>query len=76
MLKKILIGFLVFVVVLGVVIATRPSQFHVERSATIAVAPETGPRLIRTPRKLLKGRTQASVPRCRGLETMKLAKAK
>jgi len=36
MIKKILIGLVVIVVVLLVVIATRPSEFRVERSATIA----------------------------------------
>lgn len=37
---KILIALAVLIVLLVVVIATRPSRFHVERSATIAAAPE------------------------------------
>jgi hypothetical protein len=40
MLKKILIGVLAVIVLLVVVIATRPAEFRIERSATIAASPE------------------------------------
>jgi uncharacterized protein YndB with AHSA1/START domain len=40
MLKKILIGIAVVVAILLVVIATRPSTFHIERIATVAAPPE------------------------------------
>ncbi len=40
MLKKAAIGVLALVVVLGVVVALRPSHFHVERSVHIAAPPE------------------------------------
>ena len=40
MLKKIAIGVLAVVVVFGLVVATRPSHFHVERSAKVAAPPE------------------------------------
>src|SRR5262245_20690711 len=39
MLKKILIALLALVVVFLVVVALRPSEFHVERTATMAAAP-------------------------------------
>jgi hypothetical protein len=39
MIKKILIGVAALIVILLVVIATRPATFHVERSATLAAAP-------------------------------------
>jgi uncharacterized protein YndB with AHSA1/START domain len=39
MLRKILIGFVVFILVLVIVIATRPSTFSVTRSASIAAPP-------------------------------------
>src|SRR5437773_3422580 len=39
MIKKILIGIAVLIVILIIVIATRPAQFHVERSATLAASP-------------------------------------
>jgi len=40
MLIKILIGIVVVVVLLAIVIATRPSAFHIERSITIAAPAE------------------------------------
>ena len=40
MLKKVAIGFVAVVVILLVVIATRPARFHIERSASIAAPPE------------------------------------
>lgn len=40
MLKKIAIGVLVLVLAFVAVVATRPSHFHVERSASIAAPPE------------------------------------
>ncbi|MDB5300470.1 MAG: hypothetical protein JWO87_2133 [Phycisphaerales bacterium] len=40
MVRKILLGFVVVIVLLVIVIATRPSEFHVERSITIAAPPE------------------------------------
>lgn len=39
MIKKILIGLAVVIVIFLVVVATRPSDFRVERSATLAAAP-------------------------------------
>ena len=42
MLRKILIGAAGVILVLVVVIATRPSEFHVERSIEIAAPPERG----------------------------------
>jgi hypothetical protein len=39
MIKKILIGVAALIVILLVVIATRPATFHVERSATLAASP-------------------------------------
>ena len=41
MLKKALIGIAVFLAALALVIATRPSAFHIERSIAIAAPPET-----------------------------------
>ncbi len=40
MLKKILIGIAVIIIVFVIVVATRPSEYHVTRSATIAAPPE------------------------------------
>ena len=40
MLRKILVGVAVVLVVLALVIATRPATFHVERSAVMAAPPE------------------------------------
>ncbi len=40
MLKKILLGLLVLVVILAAVIATRPADFRVTRSKTMAASPE------------------------------------
>ena len=40
MVRKILIGIAALVVVLVLVVATRPSTFHIERSITIAAPPE------------------------------------
>ena len=39
MIKKILIGIAAVIVILFIVIATRPAQFRVERSATLAASP-------------------------------------
>jgi len=41
MLKKILIGIGAVIVLLVIVIATRPATFHIERSQTMAVPPES-----------------------------------
>ena len=41
MLGKILIGLAIVVVVLAIVVATRPSTFHVERSILITASPES-----------------------------------
>jgi uncharacterized protein YndB with AHSA1/START domain len=41
MVRKVLIGVGVVVVLLGIVIATRPGDFRIERSAVIAAPPET-----------------------------------
>ncbi len=41
MLKKVLIGVAAAILLLLVVIATRPATFHIERSATMPVAPES-----------------------------------
>ena len=40
MLKKVLIGVAAVVVVLVIVVATRPSTFHVERSINVSAAPD------------------------------------
>src|SRR5688572_26686365 len=40
MLKKIALGLLAVIALLLVVVATRPSEFRVERSATMAATPE------------------------------------
>lgn len=40
MVRKILVGIAALVVVLALVVATRPSTFHVERSITIGATPE------------------------------------
>lgn len=40
MLKKILLGLLVLVLILGAVIATRPAEYTVTRSKTMAASPE------------------------------------
>ena len=40
MLKKVLIGVAAVVVVFVIVVATRPSTFHVERSVNVSAAPE------------------------------------
>jgi uncharacterized protein YndB with AHSA1/START domain len=41
MLGKLLLGLVVVVVVLAIVVATRPSTFHVERSIVITASPES-----------------------------------
>ena len=41
MLRKILIGVAAAIVVLVIVVSTRPSTFHIERSTTMAAPPET-----------------------------------
>lgn len=41
MLKKILIGLAVIIIVFVIVVATRPADFRIVRSATIAAPPET-----------------------------------
>jgi Polyketide cyclase / dehydrase and lipid transport len=41
MLGKLLLGLVIVVVVLAVVVATRPSTFHVERSILITASPES-----------------------------------
>jgi uncharacterized protein YndB with AHSA1/START domain len=41
MLAKLLVGLVVVVAVLAVVVATRPSTFHVERSILITASPES-----------------------------------
>ena len=40
MLGKLLLGLAIVVVVLAIVVATRPSTFHVERSIFITASPE------------------------------------
>jgi uncharacterized protein YndB with AHSA1/START domain len=41
MLGKLLLGLVIVVVVLAIVVATRPSTFHVERSIVITASPES-----------------------------------